>query len=110
MFEQVHQEGKLDLSVAKSTFASMRSNFRSEYLRYEIPYIATTIVAPLLRKELHMWRPLEDEAVVTMAYYEQFIDWQDILDLERGPAMQGEICDDMKFNCIENYLLKHVVW
>ena len=59
-----------------------------EYQRYEIPYIAITIVAPLMKKELHMWRPLEDEAEVTLGHKSQLEDWQDILDLERGPVDQ----------------------
>ena len=53
-------------------------------MRYEIPYIATTIVSPLMKKELHMWRPLEDDVEITLGHKSQLADWQEILDLERA--------------------------
>ena len=82
--EKAHEEGILDLSTAKETFAVMRDKFCEEYERYEIPYIAITIVSPLLKKELRFWRPLEDERPTSLKHKQEFMDWQELLSLDRG--------------------------
>ena len=38
----------------------MHTDYPDEYRLYELPHIATTIVSPLLKKELMLWKPLVD--------------------------------------------------
>ena len=81
--EQAHDEKLLDLDTAKEQFLEMKRDFPDEYSSYEIPYIAVTIVSPLIRVDVSRWRPLDDLSESTR-YIEAYKDWYDILSLGRG--------------------------
>ena len=82
--ETAHNSGNLDLNTAKDTFQAMSSQYPNEYRTYEVPYIATTIVTPLIQKELCKWRPLEDGKAASEKHKEKFVEWHEMLYLGRG--------------------------
>ena len=82
--EAAHNGGNLDLETCKESFQVMVDEYPSEYRLYEIPYIATTIVTPLIQKELCRWRPLEDGKSASEKYKLMFMEWYKMLYLGRG--------------------------
>ena len=53
----------------------MSRDYPNEYRLYELPHIATTIVAPLLKKELMLWKPLVDPD----KYLSVYSSWKSVL-------------------------------
>ena len=81
--EASHNCGSLDLETCKESFQVMTREYPSEYNAYEIPFIATTIVTPLIQKELCRWRPLEDGKRSSENHKGMFIEWHKMLYLGR---------------------------
>ena len=80
--ETAHSNGNLDLESAKETFQAMSSQYPNEYRAYEIPYIATTIVTPLIQAHLFKvcrWRPLEDGKAASETHKATLAEWKDML-------------------------------
>jgi tuftelin-interacting protein 11 len=77
--ETAHNDGNLDLLTASETFHAISSQYPNEYRAYELPYMATTIVTPLIQKELCKWRPLEDGTGSSERHKETLMEWHNIL-------------------------------
>ncbi|XP_040582853.2 LOW QUALITY PROTEIN: tuftelin-interacting protein 11 [Lepeophtheirus salmonis] len=56
--EERHSKGNLSSEDSLQLFTELKTNFTKDYIRYEIPYIASTVVNPILKKELSVWNPL----------------------------------------------------
>ena len=61
----------------------------SEYRGLELPYVAMTIVVPLLKSELNTWNCLDKPHL----YVDEFIKWQDLLKLNdyEGPKQPDQM-------------------
>ncbi|CAB4066231.1 TFIP11 [Lepeophtheirus salmonis] len=60
--EERHSKGNLSSEDSLQLFTELKTNFTKDYIRYEIPYIASTVVNPILKKELSVWNPLISSA------------------------------------------------
>ncbi len=73
--EQSHESGTLDLPTALSSFRRMERDYPTEYRGYELPHIASTVVAPLLKRELAGWAVLD----APFKHKAAFAEWREIL-------------------------------
>lgn len=73
--EGLHEAGRLSLEDALDMFRAIAEDHPREYRVYELPHIATTIVAPLLKAELKDWRPLDRPR----DHVPELQEWKDIL-------------------------------
>ena len=78
--EMLHEEKRLDLNTAMELFRKMNSRYPEEYRLYELPHIAITIVAPLLKPELSGWSVLD----APFKHKVMFAEWRDILHLDHS--------------------------
>ena len=75
--EEINAKGNLDLESAKAMFEKMRRNFAKDYEQLEMPYIAMTLVVPLLQKQLKNWSPLTNPHM----HMDEFIQWKKLLEM-----------------------------
>lgn len=75
--EEINAKGNLDLESAKTMFDKMRRNFAKDYEQLEMPYIAMTLVVPLLQKKLKNWSPLTNPHM----HMDEFIQWKKLLEM-----------------------------
>ena len=54
--ESLHESKSLDLLTAKEMFEKMHDDYPDEFAAYELPHVAVTVVAPLLKQELRNWQ------------------------------------------------------
>ncbi len=73
--EERHESGKLDLETARGSFRRLEKEYPQEYRVYELPHIASTVVAPLLKKELSGWAVLD----APFKYKAEYAEWREIL-------------------------------
>ena len=73
--EVLHEEKRVDLESALTMFRKMNEDYPEEYRLYELPYIATTIVAPLLKSELSTWQVLD----APFKHNKTYAEWRNIL-------------------------------
>ena len=58
--EERHNNKTRDMELALRAFKKLQQEFRLEFQTYQLGYIATTIVLPMLQKNLNSWQPLVD--------------------------------------------------
>lgn len=58
--ERLHQSNQLDLYIAKAKFSHLKEQYPKEYKIYELPFIASTVVVPLLSMEMAKWTVLDE--------------------------------------------------
>ena len=75
--ESFHNKGDLDLESAKEMFERMQDKFPQDYRYLEMPYMAMTIVVPLLKKRLQDWSPLSAPHM----HMDEFIQWKSLLQM-----------------------------
>ena len=75
--ESFHEKGDLDLESAKQMFEKMQDKFPQDYRYLEMPYMAMTIVVPLLKKRLQDWSPMTAPHV----HMDEFIQWKSLLQM-----------------------------
>ena len=75
--EEMNADGNLDLESAKAMFEKMRRNFAKDYEQLEMPYIAMTLVVPLLQKQMKSWSPLSQPHM----HMDEFIQWKKLLEM-----------------------------
>ncbi len=80
--EELHESRMLDLPTALTSFRRMERDFPTEYRAHQLPHIASTVVAPLLKKELQSWAVLD----APFKYKNAFAEWRDILALSDLPS------------------------
>ena len=71
-------KGDLDLESAREMFEKMRDKFPQDYRYLEMPYMAMTIVVPLLKKRLQDWSPM----TAPHMHMDDFIQWKSLLQLQ----------------------------
>ena len=83
MLENQHEEGTLDLITARDLIEDMEQKYPEEYRGLELPYVAMTIVVPLLKSHLRSWDCLEKPYL----NLDEFLKWQNLLRLSdyNGP-------------------------
>ena len=83
MLENQHEEGTLDLITARDLIEEMEQKYPDEYRGLELPYVAMTIVVPLLKSHLRAWNCLENPYL----NLDEFLKWQNLLKLSdyNGP-------------------------
>ena len=86
--ETLHEERSLDLGTALEAFRSMSERFPDEYRLYELPHIATTIVAPLLKTDLQGWAVLD----APFKHKEAFAQWRTVLFLQGEYRVAIQYC------------------
>ncbi len=84
--EDRHESGTLDLPSALASFRRMEKEYPAEYRAYELPHIASTVVAPLLKKELTGWAVLD----APFKYKDAYAEWREILYLPDSPGGEDE--------------------
>ncbi len=90
--EAAHEAKDLDLETAMNKFRRMSRDYPKEYQVYELPHIASTIVAPLIRARLSDWRPLEQP----QRHRDLFLAWKEIL----GSGLSGRGGPDPFYNLV----------
>ena len=75
--ESRHQKGDMDLETARTMIESMEKKYPEEYRGLELPYVAMTIVVPLLKSQLQSWSCLDKPHL----HLDEFIKWQQLLQL-----------------------------
>ncbi len=71
--EQLHHLKQLDLHTAKLKFSELRETYPKEYKMYELPYIASTVVVPLLTSEMAKWVVLDEPRYFAELNYDKFV-------------------------------------
>merc|ERR1711970_1053924 len=56
--EQKFVDGSLDMELALKAFRKLKEEFQKEFKEFELQYVATTIVVPLVKSSLINWVPL----------------------------------------------------
>ena len=78
--EALHEKGDLDLESAREMLEKLSKKYPKEYRGLEMPYIAMTIVVPLLKQQLKSWDCLENPHV----HLDEFLQWKQILSLSHA--------------------------
>jgi len=85
--EERHDNETLDMDLALRAFKKLQQEFRVEFQMYQLGYIATTIVLPMLKKNLSSWQPLagrqENLQCITI-----FTNWKEVLEDDNDGAAQ----------------------
>jgi tuftelin-interacting protein 11 len=88
--EAMHAQGGLDMNSARDMLAQLESKYPEEYRGLEMPYIAITIVVPLLKADLLGWNILEQPH----RNFDEFLQWQELLSLsDRDSEVQPDPMD-----------------
>jgi len=79
--EQKFVSGSLDMELALKAFKKLKDEFGKEFKEFELQYMASTIVVPLVKNSLTDWVPLagRNESIPHLTTFTQ---WKDILDDE----------------------------
>jgi len=79
--EQKFVDGSLDMELALKAFRKLKDEFSKEFQEFELQYVASTIVVPLVAKSMERWIALagKNESIPHLTVFTQ---WKDILDDE----------------------------
>ncbi|XP_023335481.1 tuftelin-interacting protein 11 [Eurytemora carolleeae] len=79
--EQKFVDGTLDMELALKAFQRLKDEFQKEFREFELQYVASTIVVPLVKSSLLGWTPLagKNESIPHLTTFTQ---WRDILEEE----------------------------
>jgi len=80
--EKKFVDGSLDMELALKAFKKLKEEFGKEFQEFELQYVASTIVVPLVKNSMMEWVPLagKNESIPHLTTFTQ---WKDILDDER---------------------------
>ena len=77
--EEKHNDNNLDMELALRAFQKLKQEFVVEYQQYQLGYIASTVVVPLIKAQLSTWQPLAGRQE-NLPIVELFRSWKDVLD------------------------------
>ena len=83
--EEKHTKDNLDMELALRAFQKLKEEFGQEFQEYQLGYMASTIVIPLLHKSLAGWQPLAGRQE-NLPIIELFTKWKDVLNDDSFPA------------------------